>query len=772
MPRTNYKLFEQYIAEDEGRAGVDQNSYNNEGRTNDNGWPEVDESEEEEVEMDEGCDISIIEQSGVLSGGDSKMTLDDEQTEENESVSGTQRMLRYGLKIVSEMREMLKVVSTPALLVVASSCISRESNQEFQRHLVAHDDSVAEEAEKLWNFNRNRFTTHYLCNNCGKFLNARMSGCDQCGSTVVVSFVRIGAFWQILELVETFLPEILEIRRRLKSRESMNHNLRSPFFSERWQDEEDDHLNLSVVVSIDGVHVSGNTNKLWPVSLILVDLPAGIMQRTTSIVMEGLLECKETPSTAVWNSLLPMLFVDIENGYGKVEGVSFSCRIMTCTGDQPAKRAFYGMKSHHSSLSCFYCLSAGTYYKLHGDSRREVRPEDLTVCDSREGRNGFGSVTSGLVERILPYDTPIDLLHGMGEGLFDKIKRELMPLDTNVARKSELFSVDQARLKHFIDNVSFFRLVLCLAALECDVISPGARVVIVALSLLANKMYTDVHAEDLFDVQLCASACWFLSEASERYISMKGHEILFHLPEVNRIFRNTGPLSTHSFESYYQYALSGYSSSVTRYFSQNAVTKVLLHTSVRREIARRASKFPSAKLRKFISLTPDLIPQNTSWSGEITRLGPLDLALIQEPDTIFFGKIHLGIGNLTSKHSSIHTSDDMFFASWGNEHKCYRFVAALVRNELEGILAEPVEEVYLDEKFRSFQNLSEVVFGTDLYYTKETVNVLKSYEGMQCGRLSGRRVILPKESVVGVACCFPSTNYTIFVQANGALLHN
>lgn len=71
--------------------------------------------------------------------------------------------------------------------------------------------------------------------------------------------MRIGAFWQILELVETFLPEILEIRRRLKSGESMNHNLRSPFFSERWQDEEDDHLNLSVVVSIDGVHVSGNT---------------------------------------------------------------------------------------------------------------------------------------------------------------------------------------------------------------------------------------------------------------------------------------------------------------------------------------------------------------------------------------------------------------------------------------------------------------------------------------------------------------------------------
>lgn len=83
--------------------------------------------------MDEGCDISIIEESGVLSGGDSNMTLDDEQTEENESVSGTQRMLRYGLKIVSEMREMLKVVSTPALLVVASSCISRESNQGMRR---------------------------------------------------------------------------------------------------------------------------------------------------------------------------------------------------------------------------------------------------------------------------------------------------------------------------------------------------------------------------------------------------------------------------------------------------------------------------------------------------------------------------------------------------------------------------------------------------------------------------------------------------------------
>ena len=101
------------------------------------------------------------------------------------------------------------------------------------------------------------------------------------------------------------------------------------------------------------------------------------------------------------------------------------------------------MKSHHSSLSCFYCLSAGTYYKLHGDSRREVRPEDLTVCDSREGRNGFGSVTSRLVERILPYDTPIDLLHGMGEGLFDKIKRGLK--NVNFRKTSAICRADAIR---------------------------------------------------------------------------------------------------------------------------------------------------------------------------------------------------------------------------------------------------------------------------------------------------------------------------------------
>ncbi|EFO89286.1 hypothetical protein CRE_19596 [Caenorhabditis remanei] len=226
-----------------------------------------------------------------------------------------------------------------------------ETVSEFERLLISQEDEMADEARKLWNYTRNNFSTHDLCNKCGNFLN-RNENCSRCEGSAIATFVRIGGFFQILDLVETFLADILSIRRELKSGKDIPHSLNSHFFSEYWKKEADDHLNLSTVLSIDGVHISGTTKKLWPVSLILVDLPTGLMQKSTSVVLEGLVECSETPSTAVWNSIIPFIVSDIERNIGKIGGFTIKCYIATVTADQPVWFLFC------KRILCFFTFQA------------------------------------------------------------------------------------------------------------------------------------------------------------------------------------------------------------------------------------------------------------------------------------------------------------------------------------------------------------------------------------------------------------------------------
>ncbi|CCD66883.2 C2H2-type domain-containing protein [Caenorhabditis elegans] len=536
----------------------------------------------------------------------------------------------------SEMRQMLRDASTPALLHVASACVSRYSNLAFKRSLLSLDESVAESANSIWTYNKNNFSTHHFCNKCGKVAQ-NSKKCKHCGGPVA-SFVRVGSFTQIVELVETYMDDILELREQLKNDRNLEHNLASPFFSSFRETESPNRLRLSLVVSIDGVRISGNKKKLWPVSYIIFDLPTGLMQKSTNIVLGGIVECSENPTTTLWNALIPFILSDVESHTGKVRNTSFTCHIRPCSADQPAKRAFFGFMAHQSAESCFFCMSPGTLYKFGDRKRREERPGYETIVDSEQGVHGFGPIPAKIVPHVLPYNTPIDILHNLGEGIYTFIRKELLLSEfKKIKPRSPPFSNNKGVLKEAFrkvvlhsnftnveacrngtDKTNFFRIVICLVALSFDTLSPEARVVIVGLGMLGNEMYTNSKASCLFEQQMAAGAAWFLSEANVEYLSIKAHEVLFHLPEINELFGNTGSLSTFSFESFYQFALCGYSSRTTRSFVQNASTKVLLHTSIRREIAFRVINEPTTALQKFVALTPDIVPVKSTWKNEKT----------------------------------------------------------------------------------------------------------------------------------------------------------
>uniref|UniRef100_A0A1I7UBN4 Cyclin N-terminal domain-containing protein n=1 Tax=Caenorhabditis tropicalis TaxID=1561998 RepID=A0A1I7UBN4_9PELO len=288
---------------------------------------------------------------------------------------------------------------------------------------------------------------------------------------------------------------------------------------------------------------------------MLADLPSNQMQKSCNILLEGMVESTTNPTTTLWNTILPMIIQDVEDEELHVGKFSLKTSIVTVSADQPAKRSLFGFKAHQASQSCFFCLSTGTFHKLGGSSKKvntteanyfvelsersEVRSRDGTILDSEQGVNGFGDTPARIVQLIMPYDTPIDMLHNFGEGLCEVIIRELFGRG---APKSGMFHVEIDKLREAIneivlpsqfseiencrngtDKLAFFRLTLLSVAIRFEILNPHARFAIIAISMLANKMCASGVGPELFDEQLCSAAQWFLQENSNEYLSCKAH---------------------------------------------------------------------------------------------------------------------------------------------------------------------------------------------------------------------------------------------------------
>ncbi|ULU07391.1 hypothetical protein L3Y34_018851 [Caenorhabditis briggsae] len=239
------------------------------------------------------------------------------------------------------------------------------------------------------------------------------------------------------------------------------------------------------------------------------------MQASTNVLLEGIVECSVNPATTLWNSLYPLIKTDCYEVKGSVRNMHFKLFCATLSADRPAKRSFLGLRSHQSSKSCAYCVSDGTFFKLGGDFREKLGREQ-TFKDSLEGVNGFNDVASHFLQLFLPYETPVDVLHNFAEGIFDRIHKELFP-KRGFMSKSDLFYVnDQDELleelakvvvpssyqniskrRNATDKLNYFCLMLCSLAIVSDLLSPEARIVLIGLSLLVNRIYTGVEVSEI-----------------------------------------------------------------------------------------------------------------------------------------------------------------------------------------------------------------------------------------------------------------------------------
>ncbi|EFP07891.1 hypothetical protein CRE_14140 [Caenorhabditis remanei] len=672
----------------------------------------------------------------------------------------------------------------------------------FERFLSAHDEDFASSVRKIWDHKKNKCSISYHCNKCGS------NGKDnvKCCNELPAKFVRNGIMGQLQQLMSAYLNKIISIRKELKEGKQQTHNLASQFFSPLRDLEENEYeLRLSGILSIDGVAVPGTQKKLWPISLMLVDLPTNDMQKSSNVMLEGIIESSSNPSTTLWNAVLPIIMTDCESREGTVGKYKYKLHIATVCADQPvmwvkqilmienvqAKRSLFGMRAHHGSSSCFYCLSPGTFYKMEGEKRVEKRPGNLTVLDSEHGVNGFGTVPALIISYVKPYETPIDLLHNLGEGICEHITKELFSKVNKIIPKSDLFVCNSDDLQNTLDSVtlptsfsdisncrngtdkiSFFRLNIALSAIHGDFLKAEARFAIVALSMIANKMFATGMGPPLFDEQMCAAARWFLKEASNEYLNCKTHELLFHLPDVIHTFGNVGPLGTFAFESSYQFALMGYSSRLTRNFPETVCSRVLIHNSIRREVSRRSTHNPSSSFKKFLSFTKGLSPQQVSCKNVISsQMEPEDKPFSE--GRILYGSLSLPCGRLISEYHDRNTTDDVFYAVKENgQLECHRFVAATMELGEIQLITEPFSEIDDVYQFSSLSKALQELDGTNFYYGQEVIRMLKEYEGVKYCRLSEKRVVVPLKSVISIGSYIDCGDGLCVLAVNGTMIHN
>ncbi|ULU08383.1 hypothetical protein L3Y34_019513 [Caenorhabditis briggsae] len=390
----------------------------------------------------------------------------------------------------SDLSSTLKSVSDEVLVFVAGACLERMSDSGFGRMLSSQDEGFRKQAWKLWKNDLTTFSIHEVCNGCGKEVDG--SCCSE-----VIRYVRTGGFSQLIDIVKQHLESILSIRERLRDGTERTHNLLGSYIGRLWKSEYGNRLKLSLLGSVDGVNLNGNTRR-----------------------------CNKSFDFILEHRHKLDIYIDLERSI-EVNGFHVQVGICSWVADQPAKRALFGMKGCNSEGSCFFGMCTGTHHNTKSEDRCVARADSLTDEDAANGRHGFGRTIPRVVNYCYPYDTVIDILHNASGGIFSLVLKETLPPSPNIERKSDLFQnnhnlhsnlcksvelpkeFDIRNITNCSEKITFFRTSFGLSALVNPSLKDEARMVICSLMLLKNSFYTNVPVTNTrFYKHLCDSARW------------------------------------------------------------------------------------------------------------------------------------------------------------------------------------------------------------------------------------------------------------------------
>ncbi|CAI5447975.1 unnamed protein product [Caenorhabditis angaria] len=339
-------------------------------------------------------------------------------------------------------------LSDPGLVTLASSIIGRDSQTDLRLRLLTVAATVKKEVEDIFEYAIRLFKDVRICSQCGEKLVDKSICCAPVGT-----FVQSPLVDQLTHFVNKNIDEILEVRKLLRDGKLPNHTLSSEFFKSCL--EHDDHdLNISLVLSVDGVCPHGHSNQhLWPMTAMSVDLKLGHFSIATNLLLFGVYKGPCNPNTKVFNTIINEVMPVLERFKLNIRGRNVIFRVVTAVADQPAKRALFGLKSVNSAFSCFYCICGDTLHKCSAPSREVFRGIIQTPQDARYGLFGFiDGVFPVILRWILPWQVLLDIFHDLNEGFCVTVIKESFP-KPRFKPKSDIFTCTKQLFDQFAQKI-------------------------------------------------------------------------------------------------------------------------------------------------------------------------------------------------------------------------------------------------------------------------------------------------------------------------------
>jgi hypothetical protein len=202
-----------------------------------------------------------------------------------------------------------------------------------------------------------------ICNICGmKAIDQKSSSCFQCKSNVMVEFYYYPLAEQLQHLL--LMPNVYN---QMKHQQLINkENLRATKYGHILNSESGEFFTM--IINIDGVVTKNKHISLWPLTIMINEIPLPNRRYLEFIILGGVLPASKHPSNKLFQTVMNIIYeqcAQLEAGVkffipGVGEQTVKFFLIASCT-DKPAQSLLTNMVAHNSNYSCAKCFIKGIF---------------------------------------------------------------------------------------------------------------------------------------------------------------------------------------------------------------------------------------------------------------------------------------------------------------------------------------------------------------------------------------------------------------------------
>lgn len=202
-----------------------------------------------------------------------------------------------------------------------------------------------------------------ICNNCGKKATLpNVTVCVECSSDCMVSFYHYPLVEQLQHLL--LIPNVY--RQMQKQRLIHINDFNDTRYAQILSTEQNN--SFTMVLNTDGIVTKNKHISLWPITLMINEVPLPVRRYSESILVGGVISAAKHPSNKLFRTIFDVVFDQchqLEMGVkfyipGGSEQLLKFFLIASCA-DKPAQSLIANMVSYNASYSCSKCSIKGKW---------------------------------------------------------------------------------------------------------------------------------------------------------------------------------------------------------------------------------------------------------------------------------------------------------------------------------------------------------------------------------------------------------------------------